>query len=595
MKKSKYYTILLAACLSFGLASTQNVEAVQILKPNIKIKSKAPVAQPTVTERKTIIIVDDETLAKIKPAEEAVKPEAKKPPKTEPIGETPGWKEKLKEIRSREKSQAQSGQKLEAKASGQTVIVSTKPVSPKNEIAKSIETKKVSLEETAKQRAKVQVPTVSKLQKNPQLDAELAGFIGDTGDKVPGLGVIAYKNGARIYENYLGRRYIFGERTGDLPFDKESYFRVASVSKQLTVLAALQLVEKKKLDLDEDISKYLGFTLRNPNFPDKKITCRMLMSHTSSLRDGKLYTIPPAYSIKEFFAKTGKFYEEGAHFASNKQEIEKYYKYANINYGILGTILEKISEQRFDLFMKKGILKDLAIKGSFNPGDFKGKNIKLLGAAYQKQKNGIWNEAGPWVAQVDDQNIQKNHGSNEVMTTNPDHRDTDSWYSLSDYVIGSNGTIFSPQGGLRASALDLSHVLELYLQDGQYNGQQIVSKESLDEMFRIYWLYMKDENNGETYGGTIEAYGLGVMPFFTGGSSKVSTMKNHQWWGHMGEAYGMLTGLMVDRRNKCGYVYIMNGEALEEDNDKRSAGKFSSNYIWEENINDAICRNLFKD
>ena len=38
---------------------------------------------------------------------------------------------------------------------------------------------------------------------------------------------------------------------------------------------------------------------------------------------------------------------------------------------------------------------------------------------------------------------------------------------------------------------------------------------------------------------------------------------------------------------KDGFVYIMNGEAIEEDEDTRSTGKFSNNYIWEENLGDA--------
>ena len=37
----------------------------------------------------------------------------------------------------------------------------------------------------------------------------------------------------------------------------------------------------------------------------------------------------------------------------------------------------------------------------------------------------------------------------------------------------------------------------------------------------------------------------------------------------------------------------MNGEAIDEDEDARSTGKFSNNYIWEETLGDAICRHMF--
>ena len=45
--------------------------------------------------------------------------------------------------------------------------------------------------------------------------------------------------------------------------------------------------------MDEDVSRYLGFKLRNPNFPDEKITVRMLANHTSTLWDGESYSLSP--------------------------------------------------------------------------------------------------------------------------------------------------------------------------------------------------------------------------------------------------------------------------------------------------------------
>ena len=73
------------------------------------------------------------------------------------------------------------------------------------------------------------------------------------------------------------------------PFTRESRFRVASVSKMFTVFTIMQLVEQGKLNLDDDVSKYLGFTLRTPNYPNTPITVSMLASHQSSLRDGKTF------------------------------------------------------------------------------------------------------------------------------------------------------------------------------------------------------------------------------------------------------------------------------------------------------------------
>ena len=135
------------------------------------------------------------------------------------------------------------------------------------------------------------------------LDKEYTALIGETGSKVPGLGVIAFKNGEEVYSNFLGFRNIYQQK----PITRYTKLRVASVSKMFTMFTIMQLVDEGKIDLDTDVSEYLGFRLRNPNFPDMPITVRMLASHTSTLRDGKIYSLPPQYSIEEFFKPSGKF------------------------------------------------------------------------------------------------------------------------------------------------------------------------------------------------------------------------------------------------------------------------------------------------
>ncbi|MEG2942362.1 MAG: serine hydrolase, partial [Thermomonas sp.] len=65
--------------------------------------------------------------------------------------------------------------------------------------------------------------------------------------------------------------------------------RIASISKLVLSIGVMRLVEDGKLDLDADVSDTLGWKLRNPSFPDKKLTLRLLLSHTSSLTDGAGY------------------------------------------------------------------------------------------------------------------------------------------------------------------------------------------------------------------------------------------------------------------------------------------------------------------
>src|SRR5690349_9013317 len=75
--------------------------------------------------------------------------------------------------------------------------------------------------------------------------------------------------------------------------------RVASVSKMVVAIGVMKLVEEGKLDLNSDVSRWLGWRLRNPSFPGRPITLRMLLSHTSSVREhDDDYVIPLGESLR---------------------------------------------------------------------------------------------------------------------------------------------------------------------------------------------------------------------------------------------------------------------------------------------------------
>jgi D-alanyl-D-alanine carboxypeptidase len=414
------------------------------------------------------------------------------------------------------------------------------------------------------------------------LTKELDAMIGSSGTKVPGLGVIVFKDGKEVYSHFAGRRRIGSSSGGkDLPITRDTRFRVASVSKMFTGFTIMQLVEQGKINLDEDISHYLGYTLRNPNAPSVPITVRMLLSHTSSLRDGSSYSLPPSVSIREYFRPGSRYYNSN-HFASKWQQPGKYFTYANINYGVLGTIIERVTGQRFDKYLKQHILTDLQTQASFSPADLSPAAFQNLGTIYRKNNGNNWNEYGPWIPQCDDyRGVQPKKGYSS------------SGYSLSNYRVGTNGTVFAPQGGLRISYEELSHALRMLLNKGVFNGRRVLKADSVKQMMTEQWHFTPAHKNGDTYGGSIEAYGLSLYPIIGKGTSRVVRDHVLNLWGHTGEAYGLLSGLFVIPGTKSGFIYIMNGEAMAEDDDPRSAGKFSGNYIWEENIMNAICRHLY--
>ena len=444
----------------------------------------------------------------------------------------------------------------------------------------------VATQQQAAAHAKVLSPAAKK-----SLDHYFDQMIGDTGTKVPGLGVILYKDGKEVYSKFAGDRSIdTANPKNNKPITRDTRFRAASVSKQFTVFTLMQLAEQGKIRLDDDVSQYLGFTLRNPAHPDTPITIRMLASHTSSLRDGKVYSIPPEVSVREFFSPAGKYWEDGAHFANDKNEPGTYYSYCNLNYGLIGTIIEAVTGERFDLYQKEHILKQLDIKADYVPGNLSKPLFAKLGTVYQKKNDdGVWKEYGPWYGKADDY-----HGvqpaKDSIYLQNPYAEKIQGTFSLKGYKPGTNATMFSPQGGLRISYEELTHSLEMLMNHGVYHGKRILQPASVDQMLSQQWTYNPQTKNGNNYGGTILSYGLGLYQIDGTQSARVCKDKVVNLVGHTGEAFGLLSGLFFRPGTKDGFIYMTNGEAVAEDDDPRSAGQIGSNYSWEENIMNALCQ-----
>ena len=429
-----------------------------------------------------------------------------------------------------------------------------------------------------------------------QLTKRLDAMLGDTGTKVPGLGVVLYRNGQEVYSHFAGSRcFLTQDGTAAEPITRDTRFRIASVSKQFTIFTLMQFVEAGKLRLDDDVSRYLGFSLRNPAHPDTPITVRMLASHTSSLRDGKVYSIPPSVSVREFFKPEGRYYENGDHFAPAEEAPGSYFCYANINYGLLGTIIEAVTGERFDRYQKKHLLKELDTHADYVPGNLAKRDFAKLGTIYQKKdESGHWNEFGRWYGKADDYGGQQPK-KEFIYLQNPYAEDIQGWFPLKGYVPGTNATMLSPQGGLRISYEELTHCLEMLMNGGSYHGRQILSPISIAEMLRPQWQYDAAQKNGSTGGGTLLSYGLGEVQIAGNSTSRVNRAHEVNLVGHNGEAFGLLSGVFFRPGTKDGFVYIMNGEAVAEDDDPRSAGTFSGNYIWEEEIMDALTEALLSE
>lgn len=395
---------------------------------------------------------------------------------------------------------------------------------------------------------------------------------------VPSLQVAVVRSGEVVYAQSFGHRYVDpDDPSKNLPVDNQTRFRVASISKLVVALGAMRLVEQGRLDLEADVSTYLGFPLGNPAFPGVPIRVRHLLSHTSSLRDASCYSLPSPYTLQAFFHPQGRFFEAGAHF-DPIHPPGSYAGYANLNTGVLGTLIECVSGQRFDLFMEQEVLHPLGMGGGFNVSRFTPEQIGNLAVLYRKRTGEVWNPRGPWIAQVDD-----HRGVVPAGPLVPDPDRPEGGFvavDLRTYQPGTNATFFSPQGGLRASALELAQVARLFINRGRLGKVQFLKPETLEQMLGPQWSF--DGHNGETLEGQALSWGLGVWRFTNQpGQDCLVPGYPRPWFGHLGEAYGLLSGLLFDPAAKHALVYIIGGQGCDPAQYK---GSYSAYTRWEERV-----------
>jgi CubicO group peptidase (beta-lactamase class C family) len=314
---------------------------------------------------------------------------------------------------------------------------------------------------------------------------------------VTGLSVAVVKNNKLIYTHAFGVK----DRESNTPLTTDCIFRIASISKSFSATSIMQLVEKKKLSLDTDASELMGFTVRNPKFPETVITLRLLLSHLSSINDSQGYftldAINPAKNPD--WAKCYNDYEPG-----------KGYQYCNLNFNMVGTIIEKYSGERFDQYVKHHILDPLGLYGGYCVDSLDKSRFASI-YEYNGDSARFFFSPGAY-----------NPRSAEIAA----------------YTMGYSTPVFSPTGGMKISAPDLARYMMMHMNMGKYKGKKIISKKSATAMQTAY----SDK----------EGYGFAIM-----NSDKLIPGKHMT--GHTGSAYGLYSAMFFNPNEKFGIVVISNG------------------------------------
>ena len=170
-------------------------------------------------------------------------------------------------------------------------------------------------------------------------------------------GVVLYAEGGRVlFEKAFGWRYLDRQRDS-LHIDDQ--FQLASVSKMFTAEAIMLLYSQGKLDYDDDVRQYI------PEFPYEGITIRHLLNHRSGL--SRYETLADEHwpdrgipihneDVIQLYAK---------HHPSPYNQPDATFHYTNINYALLASIIERISGQPFEDYMRAQVFGPLGMENSY--------------------------------------------------------------------------------------------------------------------------------------------------------------------------------------------------------------------------------------
>ncbi len=343
---------------------------------------------------------------------------------------------------------------------------------------------------------------------------------------------------AGVAFDHAGERGIFADGLADPQTGRavtvDDPVRVASVSKLVVAIGVMKLVEAGKLDLDSDVSSWLGWSLRNPAFPNRPVSLRLLMSHTSSVRDhDDQYAVPLGGSVRSVMADAGSW--DAVHGPG-----DQYFTYSNMNFPIVASVVERVTSERFDRWMRSQVLDPMKLDACYNwPACSDGAIARAV----------VLTQHGKAVR--DDLGGKRPDCPVFVNDGEP--------CELSRWRLGENGALFAPQGGLRISARGLARVGRMLLNRGTLDGVRILSPQSVEALLTPVWRF--DGRNGDTDHGFYCSHGLATqqIPTRAAGCNDDPIGDRIARVGHAGDAYGLRSGIWIDRAGGTGVAFFVTG------------------------------------
>lgn len=172
-----------------------------------------------------------------------------------------------------------------------------------------------------------------------------------------GACVAVFQNGEVTYTHCYGV-----QRNGGTKIAQDTVFQVGSISKLVSNIGLMQLVEESGLSLDAELGDVLGFPIRHPEYADTPVTLRQLMTHTASLRDSGDYQLAlngDPKPLDEVFGRRAA-YAFCAGWEPGTRRL-----YSNFGGGLIGSLIEALSGMSLDAYMKAHVFEPLGITAAF--------------------------------------------------------------------------------------------------------------------------------------------------------------------------------------------------------------------------------------
>ena len=320
---------------------------------------------------------------------------------------------------------------------------------------------------------------------------------------MPSLCVSVIKNDHIVFSNSYGYSNLYRLKKAHT----NSIYVSGSISKSVTGTAMMQIIENQtyNIHLNDNVSQWLPFDLKNPKYPNTNITFRMILAQQSSLKE-QWYNITYHFPLIKNKIKwigqrvipNGKYYDPHcwADFPPGEES-----GYSNINFIIISAIIENITKMTFDEYCQKHI---------FNP-------LNMTDTSFHVEKLDRKKFATPYYPTEKGFYIPLFHYDAECVAA---------------------------AAGLRTTVIDAAHFLIAHMNQGTYENIRILKPSTVEEMHREQY----DEADKTFYGAKIR----------DGLAWRLINRSNIHWAGYQGASIGYTGSMLIHLSDNNGIVMFSN-------------------------------------